>query len=292
MLQEHLEKLAGFHAIARDGSVLKAANSLNISQPALTKSIRILEESLKTKLFVRHQRGMSLTPAGQILYAYCEKLLHDLPDVEKRMESPQEMSGVLKVGSYETLGVNFWPAVLKNLRREFPQLHLQISTDNPAGLWQRLNEGVLDLIVDAEPPMQERYFSKILYTDKFAIYASPEFVPPENEPPPLSFVVRAYDRDGKSIEDHLRMKKIEYQLLYSFDTFTSVRHITLAGLTYGVLPRSSAVEDVKKKRLFEVPMKGLSSFGEHRICATCLEELRRDKRITRVMNELYNSNKK
>jgi hypothetical protein len=66
----------------------------------------------------------------------------------------------------------------------------------------------------------------------------------------------------------------------------------VAGLTFGVLPRSMVAENVRKKRLVEIHLKGLVSFGEHRICATCLEELRKDRRITKVMNELYNSNKK
>lgn len=283
MLKQHLEKLISFHAIARSGTMLKASKVLGISQPALTKSMQSLEDALSLKLFNRHQRGMALTEAGKELFVFCEKLFSELPSVEQKLKSPGEMSGVLRVGSYETLGVSFWPKILKRIYKTYPDLQIKIVTESPNTLWKKLDDGILDLIVDAEPPVQEKYFSKIIYSDKFGIYIKPGTYFSEDKPLLFSFVQRAFDRNGKTIEDHLRNHKIEYNLLYDFDSFTSVKAVTLEGLAIGVLPSVSVTNDLKKGDLQEVTIKGLTSFGEHRVCATSLEERRKDVQISAVI---------
>jgi len=283
MLKQHLEKLISFHTIARNGTMLKTSKVMGISQPALTKAIQSLEEALGLKLFKRHQRGMDLTEAGKELFVFCEKLFSELPNVEQKLKSPGQMSGVLRIGSYETLGISFWPQALKRIYQTYPHLQLKIITESPNTLWKKLDDGILDIIVDAEPPAQEKYFSKIIYTDKFGIYVKPGAHFPEDEPLLFSFVQRAFDRNGKTIEDHLRNHKIEHNLLYDFDSFTLVRAVTLEGLAVGVLPSASVASDIKKGALQELTIKGLSFFGEHRICATSLEERRKDLQISAVV---------
>jgi len=286
MLKQHLEKLIGFHTISREGSMLKAARTLGVSQPSLSKSIQGLEQATGAKLFRRHQRGMDLTDAGKELFLFCEKLLGEIANVEQRIQYPGEMSGVLRVGSYETLGISFWPKTLKEIYLQFPDLQIKITTENPSMLWKQLDEGVLDLIVDAEPPLQEKYFSKIIYTDKFGIYSKPGLNFPQDRALPFSYVQRASDREGKSIKNHLLSKNIEHDLVYDFDSFVSVRAVALEGLAIGILPTSLAMADLKKGTLRELTLKGLSIFGEHRICATSLEERRKDLQISSVVKTI------
>lgn len=289
MLKFHLDKILNFHEAAKQGSILNAARVLGISQPALTKSLQILEQSLGEKLYLRHSRGIQLTEAGKILFCYSEKLSHEIPDLEVRIKSRSPMSGILNVGSYETLGISFWPKALKQLKKAHPELRVQITTENSIDLWKRLDEGVLQLIVDAEPPLREKYFSKVLYTDRFGLFVSPTFVAPEG-PLPISYVQRAYDRDGKTIREHLNLRKIETLLLYDFDSFVAAKAVSLEGLAAAVLPLSFAEPELQKKKL--VPLKIANqevSFGKHRLCVTCLEENRQDLRISTVLKSLKGS---
>ena len=70
MLEEHLEKLKTFYVAANEKSFLKAAEARGLTQPAVTKSIGLLEEQLGVTLFLRHRRGVDLTKAGGLLYQF------------------------------------------------------------------------------------------------------------------------------------------------------------------------------------------------------------------------------
>ena len=73
-LKDHLEKLEYFYEVAKQGSFKKASQNVYISQPSLTKSIKVLEEAIGEDLFVRFPRGVKLTKRGDILFEFC----HDL----------------------------------------------------------------------------------------------------------------------------------------------------------------------------------------------------------------------
>jgi len=280
MLIQHLEKIANFRLIASQGSILGATRILGISQPALTKSLQILEEAVGERLLTRHSRGIQLTEAGKTLFSYAEKLEREVADVEVRIKSRLEVSGIVAIGSYETLGVSFWPKALKELRRSFPDLRVQISMGDSSELWRRLDDGILQIIVDAEPPLSEKYFSKIIYSDRFGLFAHPAFKPPSG-PLPVSYVRRAYDREHITIEEHLRRLKIENQLIYDFDTFVSSRAVAEENLAVAVLPLSLVSENHKKLAPYKISGREIH-FGEHRLCVTCLEERRKDPRLEAV----------
>ncbi|MCF3981562.1 LysR family transcriptional regulator, partial [Pseudomonas aeruginosa] len=84
-----------------------------VTQPALTRSLKSLEEALGYPLFERHPRGVLLTDAGKTLFQYCERLFAEVSDLEERLRAPGELAGVLTIGTYETLGISFWPAALR-----------------------------------------------------------------------------------------------------------------------------------------------------------------------------------
>lgn len=281
MLMQHLEKLANFRVIVSQGSILGATRILGISQPALTKSLRILEAAVGEQLLTRHSKGIKLTEAGKTLFSYAEKLELEVADVEARMKSPKEVSGIVTIGSYETLGLSFWPKALKELRQSYPDLRVQISMGDPPVVWSRLDDGILQLIVDAEPPLSEKYFSKTLYSDRFGLFASPTFKPPSG-PLPLTYVRRAYDREGRNIQEHLDRLAIENQLIYDFDTFVSARAIAEENLAVAALPLSLATSE-HYTRLIPYKISGREvCFGEHRLCVTCLEERRKDSRLIAI----------
>ena len=85
-LMDHLEKLPQFLAVAKIGSIGAAARSIPIAQPALSKSIKILEEVLGKSLFIRGRKGVKLTPAGEILLQYSQDLIFSANQVQGDIE--------------------------------------------------------------------------------------------------------------------------------------------------------------------------------------------------------------
>ena len=86
-LNEHLEKLKQFEATARLGKVSYAAQSLNISQAAVSRSIKVLEEILDKKLFIRKQAGVELTLEGETLFQFSKNLLEQSIQIEKLIKN-------------------------------------------------------------------------------------------------------------------------------------------------------------------------------------------------------------
>ena len=133
----------------------------------------------------------------------------------------------------------------------------------------------------------------ILYRDTFRPYGAPNSVlnSDGHKSSSVIYVARARDQKGLSIRDHLLSGGVSpNDLAYELDTFSSAQEFALAGLGIAILPNRLAqcrLRDGKLKpaQLVNLPMQG---FGEHRICASYLEENRTDPRIKTVLKHLRN----
>lgn len=124
-----LWRLQHFLGVVEASSIHGAARNLNISQPALTKSIRLLEESLDTELLLRLPRGVRLTEAGEALYARAREIeaSWNAAIVEIGAQS-SGMDGVMRIGGGPVYCSIHFPGMLADLRRRFPNLRLKVST--------------------------------------------------------------------------------------------------------------------------------------------------------------------
>jgi DNA-binding transcriptional LysR family regulator len=292
MLEQHLEKLRCFYAVAQTGSMVHASRKLAISQPAISKSLSNLEGVLDQPLMVRSRQGMTLTPAGQKLFNFCEMLFSKLEDLEKSFESLDAVSGVLQIGTYETLAETIWPTLLQQLSRQYPDLDIQIKTDTTSILWQGLENGSIDMIVDAEPQTTQQFYSQVIFEDHFELYQKrgATLKVDQKKRLPLAYVTEAIDRDGLTIEEKLNKLGLVHRLAYDVQSFTFVRALALKGLCVGVLPARLAHRHLQSGELESYLLNGKTvSFGKHRICATYPEHLKKNPRIsavTKVMVEM------
>ena len=142
----HTWRLTHFLAIAETGSVQAAARHLNVSQPAITKSIRLLEEHLGTSLFDRSPSGMMLTEAGRTLRSRARNIelewnaaLSDL-DAGKR-----GTRGLLRIGVGPTYATLFLPAVLADMSERFPNVEFEVRTGVGSELLTALHSGEISV---------------------------------------------------------------------------------------------------------------------------------------------------
>ncbi|MFT3654464.1 HTH-type transcriptional regulator HdfR [Bacillus sp. B01(2024)] len=91
-----------FQAVARKGSISKAAESLHYVQSNVTNRIQQLERQLQTQLFYRTNRGMTLTPAGESLLKDADRILQLLYEAQKNAQEAGHPNGPLRIGSLET----------------------------------------------------------------------------------------------------------------------------------------------------------------------------------------------
>ena len=141
-----LAKLTHVCAVARLKSFSRAAEELNITQPALSRSIAATEDQLGVRLFDRSRRGVTLTPAGKSAVEQAEALLAEARRFERhcRLIGSGE-SGRIAFGLGPMVASLILPTLVRNMVAERPHLHLKAEVKAPEALGQELNAGRLEI---------------------------------------------------------------------------------------------------------------------------------------------------
>jgi len=125
------DKLRTFHIVAEAGSFTHAGNALDLSQSAVSRQISALEESLDTKLFHRHARGLVLTEAGELLSSTASEIFGKLSMVQARLlDDKSQPSGTLRITSPGFLGSTWLVPRLSELHAKYPELQLSLLFDD------------------------------------------------------------------------------------------------------------------------------------------------------------------
>ncbi|MBQ9162226.1 MAG: LysR family transcriptional regulator [Clostridia bacterium] len=141
-----LEQFKIFEAVARLGSFSAAAEELFVTQPAVSQSIKLLEGRLETKLFVRGQRGATLTEAGQDLYAYVSEAIRLLENGENHINQLKTLHhGLLRIGASDTLCNHYLLPYLKQFQEKYPHVKLRVTNRTSRETVELLRNGKVDI---------------------------------------------------------------------------------------------------------------------------------------------------
>lgn len=143
-----IKQLEYFDQVAELGSITAAAKSLLISQSAVSTAIAELESELGVKLFVRHAKGLTLSPEGITILRHARSTLSGINDLQAAARHlGDSVSGALRIGCYATLSPRFVPAIVEYMWTQFPDLRLHFFEGNRTELIEGLQRGVYDVIV-------------------------------------------------------------------------------------------------------------------------------------------------
>ncbi len=147
-----LNQLKDLMAIVERGSLRAAARHLGQAQPALTRSIRLLEQDLGTSLFEREARGMVLTPAGKLFYQRASLVLHELRHAREEIEQHTgQMTGTVVMGLSIMPHVGLLPQALPRFRERFPHIKLKVIEGLYPAIEPGLRDGSIDFYLGAAP---------------------------------------------------------------------------------------------------------------------------------------------
>jgi DNA-binding transcriptional LysR family regulator len=177
------DKLRIFHAVADAGSLTHAGESLHLSQSAVSRQIRALEESLNTTLFHRHARGLILTEQGELLFDATSAMSRRLDTAEARIrDSEEEVFGELRVTTTTAFGSLWLAPRLPALYEKFPELKIDLM----------LEERVLDLpmreadvAIRMKEPSQADLIRRKLMSVNMRLYATPAYLEARGTPETL-----------------------------------------------------------------------------------------------------------
>ena len=137
-----------FYTVANHKNITKASEELNISQPAISKSIKNLEEQLGGQLFVRTKRGVILTEEGKEFYNYIKQAIEYISNAENKFTELINLeTGCIKIGISTTLTKEFLLPYLEEFHRLYPKIDIQIVTNMSSELFPKLRNGFIDIII-------------------------------------------------------------------------------------------------------------------------------------------------
>jgi DNA-binding transcriptional LysR family regulator len=142
----NLNQLRVFHAVAKAGSVTRAAQQLRVSQPAISKQLAEFEEACGLRLVDRLPRGVRLTPAGQSLADYADRLFVVERTTEELLTTLRAgLSSRLRVGASTTIGSYLVPELFGALQRTWPKVELTLEIGNTAHIYDLVRQDRVDL---------------------------------------------------------------------------------------------------------------------------------------------------
>ncbi len=168
------DKLRIFHAVARAGSLTKAAERLHMSQSALSRQIAALEEELQTVLFHRHARGLVLTEEGEMLYRTAHDMERRLAAARTRlMDARQKPYGPLRITTTVGLGTIWLTPRMKEFMEIYPDIQPNLLLHDEE---LDLSTREADVAIRLRRPVQPELIQRKLFTVHHHIYAAPAYI--------------------------------------------------------------------------------------------------------------------
>lgn len=177
-----------FKCVVAEGGIIKAAHKLHRVPSSVTTRIKQLETSLGVALFHRDRQRLHLSPAGDLLLAYADRLIH-LSDEARAVVSGGIPQGVLKLGALESTAASRLPRILADFHRRYPEVRLELTTGTNDDLMNKVADRRLDAAFTAEAPAGRVLQHVPLFYERLIVISSPDRVS----------IRRAQDVEGASL---------------------------------------------------------------------------------------------
>jgi len=141
-----------FYAVATAGNISRAAKQLHISQPAVSKAIKKLEEQLGGPLLIRTKKGVTLTSEGEVFFLYVKQAIENFYAAEDKFSDLINLeTGTVRIGSSMNVAKEILLPYLSTFHRKYPKINIQLIIDHSAELIEKLKNGLLDVILMNHP---------------------------------------------------------------------------------------------------------------------------------------------
>ena len=167
-------RLQVFHTVARLLSFTKAAESLHMTQPAVTFQVRQLEDYFNTRLFDRTHNRISLTEAGAHVYEYAARIFELYGEMENSVRAMTgEISGSLTIGASTTIAEYMLPALLGDFKVKYPEVNIHLKVSNTEGIVSMVENNTIDLGVVEAPVANKNLVVEICKADQLVAIVPP-----------------------------------------------------------------------------------------------------------------------
>jgi DNA-binding transcriptional LysR family regulator len=242
-----------FIEVARTESFSQAAERLFLTQPAISKRVSNLEESLGVQLFDRVGRRVQLTEAGRALLPRARQWLLDFDDIRKSIaDLSGPITGVLRIGTSHHIGLHRLPPTLRRFSQQYPEVRLDIQFIDSEEAYESVLSGELELGIVTLPPVPDaRLLAEEIWDDPLAFVAGrdhPLASKPGLELPDLTShpaILPSLNTFTRQIAARLFQEShLELNVTMATNYLETIRMMVSIGLGWSVLPASMANEDM------------------------------------------------
>ncbi len=250
-----------FYEVANAKNISKASDRLHISQPAITKQIKNLEEYLHCKLFIRSQKGVTLTTEGELIYGDIKNGLNAFELAEKKISDNNTiLSGTIRIGVSTTLTKTYLLKYIRIFHQKYPKVTFEISTDPTSMLKVELKKGKIDFII-AKFPLQTKddfLYTKIgemqdifIASDAYKELASKKLTLKEIVDYPI-LLQKQPSSSRDYIEKYCLTNKIKLHSVMEIASSNLLIEFTKIGYGIGVVTKEYVLKELQNKEIYEL----------------------------------------
>ena len=259
-MKTNLELYKTFYYVAKNGNITQAANELMVSQPAVSKSIKVLERDLNTILFNRNNDGVSLNNAGELLYNKIKKAMELIISAEEDLTSLNNMElGSINIGAGNTIMQRYLMPYIKEFHNVYPNINVKVNTLVTGELIKRAQVGLVDIVFTHLPNnipdnfdiIKMKELHDILVVNKNSEYLDKVIKKKDLEKLPLVLLpLSASNR--KNFDKFCSSNNIIINPLMEIGNDLIIEECAKSGLGVGLVVREYVQDELDNKELYEL----------------------------------------
>jgi len=234
-----LSDLKIFNTVVEEGGITRAARRLHRVQSNVTTRVRRLEEDLGVDLFIREGKRLHLSPAGEKLLGYSERLLSLAAEARSALEN-NEPGGLFRLGAMESTAAVRLPGPITALHKKFADIDLELQTGNPRQLLEKLRNGELDAAL-VGGAVDDAWLDRMRVYKEEVVVVTASKHPPIDRRHGLPESVIVFE-DGcphrKLLEDWYRDRGVTPGRIIELGSYHAMLSCVVAGMGAGLLPRA------------------------------------------------------
>ena len=259
-MKTNLELYKVFYYVAKNNNITQAANELMVSQPAVSKSIKVLERDLDTILFTRNKDGVKLTTEGELLYNKIKKVMDLVISAEEDIDSLNNMEqGTINIGAGNTIMQRYLMPYIKEFHELYPNINVIVHTVVTPELIKRAQLGLVDIVFTHLPNdipnnykiIKLKKLHDILVVNKDSEYKDKTITKKDLNTLPL--VLLPFDASNrKNFNKFCVTNNIIIHPLMEIGNDLIIEDCALGGLGVGLVVREYVQSKLNNKELFEL----------------------------------------
>jgi DNA-binding transcriptional LysR family regulator len=258
-------RLQVFHAVAKQMSFTKAAETLFMTQPAVTFQIKQLEERFNMRLFERGRGKIALTPAGEVVLEYADRIMALSAELETRLrEMTKQLAGPLLIGASTTIAEFLLPRVLGEFKSLHPEVQPKLAVGDSETIESRVAEHTLDVGLIEAPSQLPSLVTESFCEDELQVIVTPQHplaklksVSPK-QLVPYPYVSREAGSGTREFTDlYFRKAGIaasSLEVVMELGSPEALKGVVSTGLGFAILSKATVAKEQKLGDLVAIPL--------------------------------------